>query len=145
MMNYDLRAGAGTADLLVRGEAQTRSTPAQFMPSSDRATTALAGKYRRYRAYRSATFPIRGRRQRDHPEDARADALGQRDRAALAAPSRLEHDDDAQAPFDPFLEVAQPDLQLPQFFSYFSRFIASFVAGRPIPCSALPGCRTSAT
>ena len=55
------------------------------------------------------------RRQRDDAEDARADPLGDRlDRAALAGGvAALEDDDDAQAlGLDPFLQVAELDLQL---------------------------------
>ena len=59
------------------------------------------------------------RRQGDHPEDARADTLGDgADRPALAGPvTSLEHDDDAQALLlDPSLQVAQPDLEFLQRF-----------------------------
>ena len=57
------------------------------------------------------------RRQRDDPEHARADALGERaDRPALAGGvASLEDDDHAEAlVLDPFLELAQLGLQLAQ-------------------------------
>ena len=62
-------------------------------------------------------FAIGRRRQGHHPENARAQPLGQRaDRPALTGTvAALEHDDDAEALLlDPVLEMAQPDLQLPE-------------------------------
>ena len=79
---------------------------------------------------------VRRRRQRDDAEDARADALGERaDRAALAGGvASLEDDDDAQALFlHPPLQVAEPDLELPELST--SRFIgvpSSISSGRPV-------------
>ena len=60
-------------------------------------------------------FTVRRRRQRDHAEDARADALGDRpDRPALAGGvAALEHDDDPLALcLDPVLQDAEFGLQL---------------------------------
>ena len=73
------------------------------------------------------------RRQRDDPEHARADALGERaDRAALAgAVASLEHDDDAQALFlDPSCRWHSRTCSLRSSFSYFDRFIDEPPLGR---------------
>jgi len=61
---------------------------------------------------------VRGRRQRHHPERARADPFRERpDGSSFSGTvTPFEHDDDAQALlFDPALKVAQLDLQLSQF------------------------------
>src|SRR5262249_46287224 len=61
-------------------------------------------------------FAIRGSRQRDHPEHSWADPFGDRTNgpSLTGAVAPFEHDDDPQARlFDPFLQVAELDLQLP--------------------------------
>ena len=76
-----------------------------------------------------ALFTVGWRRQGDHPEDARAETLGDgADRPALAGPvTSLEHDDDTKALLlDPSLQVAQPHLEFPQLFLVlltFHRFV----------------------
>ena len=68
---------------------------------------------------------VRGRRQGDDPEDARAETLGDRaNRAPLAgAVTAFEHDDDAQALFlDPALQMAQPTCSFRSSFSYSGSF-----------------------
>src|SRR5262245_29405166 len=65
-------------------------------------------------------LPVGRRRQGDHPEDAGADALGDRlDGPALPRPvPALEDDDDLQAlVLDPFLELAELGLELEELLS----------------------------